>query len=148
MSGFIIRLRFRQVCRVAAAVAIRCFLTNERPSSFLSAAAKGVTCTFPLERGNRRCFGRDLNATRNPRILQVNPRANHSWRSATCQLRGHSRIVVTEQLLGYKHSMVAGAEITYVRLNTPMPCLPRSTCLWSTRRAPAASFISDVPGWN
>ena len=57
-------------------------------------------------------------------------------------------LIVTEQLLGYEPSMVAGAKITYVKLNTPMPSPPHGTCPRSTAGAPAASFIGDVPCQN
>ena len=36
--------------------------------------------------------------------------------------------------------------LAYVRLNIPVPCLPRGTCPWLTTGAPVASFIGDAPG--
>ena len=40
---------------------------------------------------------------------------------------------------------VVGEKITYIRLNTPMPCPPRGACPRSTARTPTASFIGHEP---
>ena len=66
----------------------------------------------------------------------MNPQANHSGRSAMCQLRGHSGIIVTGHLLGSEPSMVAGVKLAYVRVNTPMPSPPRGTCPGQPRGVP------------
>ena len=66
-----------------------------------------------------------------------------AWLGPLCQLMECG----LAQLLGYEPSDI-GEKITYIRLNTPMPCPPRGTCPRSTARAPAASFIGDEPEQN
>jgi hypothetical protein len=67
----------------------------------------------------------------------------NAWLGPPCQL-GECGLA---QLLGYEPSVV-GDKITYIRLNTPMPCPPRGTCPPSTAMIPAASFIGDEPEQN